>query len=162
MKLFKGSLVFIFMIIIIIFLITTFFYSVDIVDGSSMSPVLFTNDRVLINKTFIYKGYDHGDIVICKFPKTGGTYIKRVIGKSGDVLECVGGRVYRNKEDITDIYWPEIYIKNEFEKITVPENAYYLIGDNVNISKDSRQFGCVKQSLIIGKIEVNMSKWKVI
>ena len=142
--------------VITLVLFFNFFYVVEIVDGNSMFPVFENNDKLLINKSIGFKGYNRSDIVMCRFADENGTFIKRIIGISGDEIECKDGRIYRNSEDITDSYYPDTYIKDDFGKVTVAENMYFVVGDNINISKDSRQNGCITRTQIIGRIETKL------
>jgi signal peptidase I len=78
-------------------------------------------------------------------------WIKRIIGEEGDTLEYKNGRVYRNGEELV-----EDYIKEEmtfpFETIVVPENHVFVMGDNRNGSRDSREIGPVPNENIVGKV----------
>lgn len=77
--------------------------------------------------------------------------IKRVIGEPGDTLEYKNGYVYRNGEKLE-----EDYIKEEmripFEKVEVPEDHVYVMGDNRNGSHDSRAIGPIPKDHIVGKV----------
>jgi signal peptidase I len=78
-------------------------------------------------------------------------WIKRIIGEEGDTLEYKNGRVYRNGEELV-----EDYIKEDmtfpFETIVVPENHVFVMGDNRNGSRDSREIGPVPNENIVGKV----------
>lgn len=78
-------------------------------------------------------------------------WIKRVIGEAGDTIEFKDGRVYRNGTELV-----EIYIKEEmvvpFETIVVPENYIFVMGDNRNGSKDSRDIGPIPKENVLGKV----------
>jgi signal peptidase I len=129
------------------------------VGSESMNPTLHgcegcTNDRLLINKL----AYDIGA------PKRGDIaqggedpLIKRVVGLPGDDLELRNGRLSVNGELLQ-----EPYVKNDpckpgypktcsFGPITVPENHYFMMGDNRTRSVDSRFFGPVPKDDIIGE-----------
>ncbi len=78
-------------------------------------------------------------------------WIKRVIGEAGDTLEFNDGKIYRNGIELV-----ESYIKEEmafpFETIVVPDNYVFVMGDNRNGSKDSREIGPVPREHVIGKV----------
>ncbi|MCC5912711.1 MAG: signal peptidase I [Clostridiaceae bacterium] len=78
-------------------------------------------------------------------------WIKRVIGKAGDLLEFKEGAVYRN-----GIALEEDYIKEDmlhaFESVVVPEDHVFVMGDNRNVSMDSREIGPVPVENVVGKV----------
>jgi len=146
------------------------------VNGHSMEPTLDHEDRVYVSKlskTFSYLP-DYGDIVvidsrvdrtrsikddILEHPlvklMTGQTddpiyYVKRVIGKPGDVIELKDHQVYRNGEVLAEPYIKEVMeIVGEQEWI-VPEDHIFVMGDNRNNSNDSRNIGFIPADHIIG------------
>ncbi|QHE51218.1 signal peptidase I [Pontibacillus sp. HMF3514] len=77
--------------------------------------------------------------------------IKRVIGEPGDTLSYKDGSVYRNGEKLEEDYIKE-KMAVPFEKVTVPEGHVYVMGDNRNISHDSRAIGPVPIDHIVGKV----------
>jgi signal peptidase I len=78
-------------------------------------------------------------------------WIKRVIGKAGDVLEFKAGKVYRNGTELDEPYIKEPMHYNSDKKITVPSKSIFVMGDNRNNSKDSREIGCVPLTNVLGK-----------
>lgn len=78
-------------------------------------------------------------------------WIKRVIGEPGDLLEYIDGKVHRNGKELE-----EDYIKEDmlfpFETIVVPENHVFVMGDNRNGSRDSRDIGSIPFENVIGKV----------
>jgi signal peptidase I len=81
------------------------------------------------------------------------TFVKRVVGLPGDTLEIRNGYVYRNGVKETGAYiqpCPEPMICTFSQTITVPKGDYYMMGDNRGLSDDSRYWGPVPQSSIIG------------
>ncbi|WP_078543487.1 signal peptidase I [Litchfieldia alkalitelluris] len=82
-------------------------------------------------------------------------WIKRVVGLAGDTLEFKDGHVYRNGEMLA-----EEYIKEEmnfpFEKVVVPEDSIFVMGDNRNYSSDSREIGPVPVDNVVGKVAFRM------
>lgn len=127
------------------------------VSGSSMAPTYTDGEILLTNAVFNDSDLKYGAVVIFKDPeKTHGTgsiftpeyLIKRIEGVPRDVLEIKNGILYRNGEKITDsdICIEDAGILNK--PYTVPENAYFCMGDNRNESRDSRIFGAVDKNKI--------------
>jgi signal peptidase I len=101
----------------------------------------------------VFHGAERGDIVVLQDPRKPDTdLIKRVIGLPGETIEIVEGRVY-----INDYLLEEPYIKspwhNSNPKVLIPQDQYFVMGDNRDNSMDSRsgQVGLVPKELIIGK-----------
>lgn len=82
------------------------------------------------------------------------SYIKRVIGVEGDLIQIKDGKVYRNGEVLKEEYLPEeTTTKAEYyNNVIVPENCVYVMGDNRDESMDSRTFGCIPLDKIEGKV----------
>lgn len=96
-----------------------------------------TKDRVL-GARFL-KNYERGDVVIFKDPDQGGYYlIKRIIGTPGDTVSIADGAVSINGVVLDEPYIKEPMDKEEVFSITVPENGYFVMGDNRNDSYDAR------------------------
>lgn len=131
-----------------------FLYQPVRVEGTSMLPGLQDQERIFINK-FVYKlePIERGDIVVFHYPfDPGQSYIKRVIGISGDRVRIVDGQVYVNGNPIKEPYVPgEYFDYRSMVQTTVPPHCYFLLGDHRSLSKDSRDFGAVDQSYIYGK-----------
>ncbi len=125
------------------------------VESTSMVPTLHANDYVVVNKLAYKFGQPHrGDIIVFKYPPdpTQIPYIKRVIGLPGDQVRISGGKVY-----INGVLLNEPYLRvstNQGGEWTVPAGNLFVLGDNRNGSSDSRAFGWVPLSDVIGKAEV--------
>lgn len=129
------------------------------VKGSSMEPSFQNNDYILTDKISL-KLHEptRGDVVIFKAPKNPDVdYIKRVIGLPGEKVKVQNGSVYINNmklnesylKDLTNLF-PGSFLQEGIE-IAVPEGEFFVMGDNRPHSSDSREFGPIPQSLIIGK-----------
>jgi signal peptidase I len=139
---------------------------------SSMEPTLLCarggsgctgrfSDRVLANR-FIYRFRDprRGEIIVFHVPKaaesacgTGGVFVKRIIGLPGEVWQEREGYVYINGEKLN-----EQYLKKERRDLQsyparrIPRDSYFMMGDNRQFSCDSRKWGTLPRSSIIGKV----------
>jgi len=124
------------------------------VEGTSMQPQLADQDRIFVNR-FIYHftGIDRGDVVVFWYPKDRNkSFIKRVIGIPGDLIEIRRGLVYLNGKQFNEPYLePEFRDFQSFEPVVVPQGKYFVLGDHRNSSNDSRNWGFVEESLIYGK-----------
>lgn len=126
-----------------------------IVASQSMAPTLHESDRVIVDGR---PGYEPavGDIVSFTNPAEPGSYplVKRVMGLEGDRIAVRKGRLYRNDEP-----WPWPIHLPEGEKVKVrdmelkvPPGHFFAVGDNINSSFDSFQFGPVPLGSINGEV----------
>jgi signal peptidase I len=127
------------------------------VEGTSMMPRLTDQERIFINK-FVYRlePIRRGDVVVFWFPRDPSkSYIKRVIGVPGDVVEMAGGEVLVNGAKIDEPYiLPEFRGDQSTDPMRVPPDEYYVLGDHRNSSNDSRAWGTVPRSFIYGKAQL--------
>lgn len=123
--------------------------------GSSMKPTLVYNDRVLIRKSKKYIP-KRGDVVVFRAPDVQKIpFILRVAALTGETIEIKDGMLYINGQKIN---WRTIefheYAKYKYgidEPYKVPENCFFVLGDNSINSRDSRVFGAIPLSDLIGK-----------
>jgi len=143
-------------------IIKTYIVQAYYIPSSSMEPTLKIKDRILVNK-FIYKLQNprRKDIVVFLSPvKKYMNIIKRVIGIPGDILKLIKGELYLNNRKLKENYifsginYNFLYLTEKLQsikKLMVPDNYYYVMGDNRARSMDSRYFGPVEKKLIKGK-----------
>ena len=95
------------------------------------------------------------DVVICRYPGRGAqNFVKRVIGLPGDTIEVKDGQVYINGvNDMENETFVSSDLHDEFGPYTVPENCYFMMGDNRAHSNDSRMWHntCVRLDQIVGR-----------
>ena len=134
--------------------IIMFLYQPVKVEGTSMLPGLSDQERIFINK-FVYhiEPISRGDVVVFHYPRDPQkSYIKRVIGVSGDTIRIEDGVVFVNGKPLRERYIPEEYRDyRSYPEVKVPAHSYYLLGDHRNMSNDSRDFGPVARHYIYGK-----------
>lgn len=133
-------------------LIAAFFVRFWQVSGPSMSPRVSSGELVIIN-TLAYRfgTPHHGDIVTFRHDGiTPELYIKRVIGLAGDRIRIDRGVVYVNGQRLDEPYVQHRDDRSEPE-ITVPADSVYVLGDNRAVSEDSRVFGPVRKSDLMGQ-----------
>jgi signal peptidase I len=130
------------------------------VEGFSMEPTLHTNQYLLVNKVSYMVGEpQRGDIVVLRFPQDPRRdFIKRVIGLPGEEVEVRGGSVYINGRVLDEPYLTDRPVYT-YPKKNVPENGYFVLGDNRNNSHDSHVWDWLPREYLIGKAWV--SYWPV-
>ncbi len=130
------------------------------VEGTSMLPRLHDGERIFVNKLIYYDEYrwapsvDRGDIVVFWFPDDPSkSYIKRVVGLPGDMVEIHEGIVSVNGQDLNETYLDSSrnLAHRSLSPVYVKPNYYFVMGDNRDNSSDSRIWGLVPKKYIYGK-----------
>ena len=128
------------------------------VSGPSMLPTLHDKDFMLISK---YDRVDRFDIVVLKERVADNgpskNIVKRVIGFGGDRVTVVDGQLFVNNIAYNEYYLDDAnteLFKNVNFDITVPDDYLFVMGDNRDVSKDSRTVGSFKKSAVIG-VKIN-------
>lgn len=123
------------------------------VDGSSMEPSFSDNQYLLVDKvTYRFGSPDRGDVIIFHPPTAPNKlYIKRVIGLPGEKVEIKEEKIYIDDKELEEIpdFYPTTY---QGDSIIVPEDHYFVLGDNRNNSGDSRLGWTVPGDQIVGKV----------
>ena len=121
------------------------------VSGHSMDYTLEDGQKLWVNR-LPWVSYERGDVVIAR--ENGTPIVKRVIGVPGDRVQFVGDDLYVNGQLIQEPYVTDVnYDKGMLkEVINLGDDEYILLGDNRDVSNDSRYFGAVKSSSIKGKV----------
>ena len=136
--------------IVLYFLIDTVIARVR-VENISMLPTLHEDQFLLVDKiSYHFDKYNHGDIVVFHYPQNPHEdYIKRMIGLPGDHIQIVDQKVYVNGYELSE---PYIAAEPDYEgEWDVPDDAFFVLGDNRNKSSDSHEWGFVPKQNLIGK-----------
>ena len=159
----------------------TFVAQAFFIPTGSMLPQLQLGDRVIVSKVS-YRLHDpnRGDIVVFHNPNpppdepesvperavrevleafgirapSTEEFIKRVIGLPGETVEGRDGRVYVDGLELVEPYLPEGTVTSDFSPVQVPEGTLWVMGDNRRGSLDSRSFGPVDRSTVVGRAVV--------
>ena len=148
-------------ILITVILIRTFIVTPVSVDGSSMYPNLKDGNILLLKK--FDKSYKRFDIVVLNYGKD--RLVKRIIGLPGEHVEYRNSKLYINGQEVEE---PMInaYTSNfKLEDIgydKIPDDYYFVVGDNRGISKDSRIIGLIRKKDIIGTTSFSLWPFKEI
>lgn len=145
------------------------------IPANSMDPTLWAGDICFVEKfTYCFSQPKRGDVVMfstdgLSVPSTDLPWCERIIGVPGDVLEVKSGRIHVNgcplseckpKVGPTDLIGPSVpylqYMTHDGDKLIVPEGTYFLIGDHITDSIDSRLFGPVARGNILSRVAAIM------
>lgn len=154
--------------------IRTFLVQAFKIPTGSMRMTLQEGDLILVNK-FIYgakvpllnfylpalKEPKRGEVVVFIYPEDKNKdFIKRLVGLPGETVEIKGGSIYINDLPAQEPIFKQTYYYNrgdfsaEGQKIVVPQDSYFVLGDNSLSSKDSRYWGFVPKKNILGQAMV--------
>ncbi len=168
--------------LVVAVLIKTFIVQPFFIPSGSMIPTLLVDDRVMVSKLSYRLGMpEMGDVVVFENPwaedreesvteavvrsvlealgvrtDASDDLIKRVIAVEGEVVEIRDGRVSVDGVTITEPYLPEGVSMSDFGPVAVPFEHVFVMGDNRNASSDSRAFGPIPESDIIGRAFVRI------
>jgi signal peptidase I len=167
------ALVIVVLAVVIAIVVRIFVVGIYLIPSGSMEPTLKINDRILVDKlSYHLHGIHRGDIVVFSTPPAencGGAtvadFVKRVIGLPGETVSLAYGQVYINGKLLSEPWLPagaappstpgpsnEPYALHHPYKI--PANHVYVMGDNRTVSCDSRYWGPILESSIVGKVDV--------
>jgi signal peptidase I len=137
------------------------------VPTGGMHPAVAKGDHIMMEGvSYLFRKPQKGDVAIFKTdhigePKVGTIYIQRIAGEPGDSLRISGGKLYVNEKHIGltnctgEIYYTRIseaqFLRTEGDSARVPSNCYFFLGDNSANSADSRLWGFVPGTNIVGR-----------
>jgi signal peptidase I len=162
--------------LVIAFLIKTFLFQAFYIPSESMVPTLKVGDRVLVNKlSYDLHDVHRGDIIVFTAPPKAEAgdikdLVKRVVGLPGDVVEARDDsgavcdtedlskqcHVYVNDRRLDEPYLPAGTTTVNMPPTKVPAGHLFMMGDNRTASRDSRYFGTIEKSSIIGRVFVRI------
>jgi len=167
--------------LILAVLIRTFVVQAFKIPSGSMIPTLLIGDHILVNK-FLYgtqipftdkkilafREPEKGDVIVFKYPENPTKdFIKRVIATEGDTIEQKNKVVYVNGEPVVETYAyhydptmrSDSDRRDTFERIQVPKDRIFVMGDNRDHSYDSRFWGFVDEKEVKGKAFIIYWSW---
>lgn len=139
-------------IILMVILVRTFIITPVIVNGSSMEPTLLNKEILLLSKN--NQNIERFDVVVLEI--NGERLVKRVVGLPGEHLKYINNHLYINHNMLEEQYLEKQTNNFNIDELgfsTIPYNSYFVLGDNRTSSKDSRFFGMINISQIIGKVK---------
>ena len=139
-----------------------------IIPSTSMEPTLQVGQRVIVSKvSYLFHEPERGDIIIFhppNQPEDATPYIKRIIALPGDTVEIRDDAVYVNGQRLEEPYVKEAPAYT-YPATVVPENHYFVLGDNRNVSADSHTGYTVSRDSIMGKAWLTIwppSQWGLV
>lgn len=148
-------LLYLFLVVVLAFGVRNYLVEPVRVDGVSMAPALVDGEHMLVEKaSYWFRTPARGEIIICYYPGYTESCVKRVIGLPGETVQIEGGVVYINGAPLDERdYWNDT-IAGDYPAYTVPEGMVFVIGDNRNNSKDSRNasVGAIPPEKVVGRV----------
>ncbi|HTL48613.1 MAG TPA: signal peptidase I [Verrucomicrobiae bacterium] len=142
-------------------LIRTFLLGPYKIPTGSMIPTFLVGDRIFVDKiSYRFRPPERGDIIVFKYPlDKKKDFVKRLVGLPGEAVEIKDGKIVINGKVLDDKVFTKNYYYNvkegrlglENEVIRVPEDSYFVLGDNSAHSADSRSWGFVPRNNLVGK-----------
>ena len=152
------------------FLIIYFVAQTNIVYGASMEPTLHERQRLIVEKvSYRLITPKRGDVVVVAVPDSPVPLIKRVVGLPGETVEISNGKIkiYNDKHPNGMLINETSYLDQDFtansQTVTLKMDEYYVLGDNRSSSLDSRFFGPVNKSYVVGRVWLRgfpFDRWK--
>ena len=180
----RETAVLIVLAILLAVLFKTFLVQAFYIPSGSMEPTLNVSDRVLVEKvSYRFGDVKDGDVIVfvhdlpgvepepgnpvTRFfsslgqavgvaPPSSRDFIKRVVGTPGDRVNCEQGRLLRNGRQVSEPYLAPGTTTENCAPVTVPSGKLYVMGDNRNNSEDSRTFGPIDRSNVVGRAFVRI------
>jgi signal peptidase I len=131
------------------------------IPSPSMYPTLKVKDRLLVEKlAYQYRDVRRGEIIVFKTPKSVQVrnndkiedFVKRVVGLPGETVEIKSNVVLINGKPLNEPYLPKGTVTGNDQRIVIPIDEYFVMGDNRGDSFDSRGWGTVPRSMIVGRV----------
>lgn len=158
-----SMLLYVVVVVLLTYLVITYVGQRTKVSGESMEPTLSDKDNLIVDKiTYRFRDPERYDIIVFPYEYEEDTYyIKRIMGLPGETVRIGNaGDIYINGEILEESYGLEV-IRNPGtakEEITLGSDEYFVLGDNRNDSKDSRDsmVGVIHRERIVGKAWVRI------
>ena len=161
--------------LVVAILLRTFVIATYSIPSGSMEPTLQVGDRIVVNKlSYHLHGVDRSNIIVFSTPPNEdcagppvADLVKRVIGLPGETISVSGGNVFINGRLLPEPWLPASEQARTYpgpspqpyslhHPFRIPEGDVYVMGDNRTLSCDSRYWGPIKESTIVGKVDVRI------
>ena len=135
--------------IVVVLIIKNFVVSPVMVNGTSMDPTLRNKEIMILNRLkYKFDDIKRFDIVVIK---KDSLIIKRIIGLPGETVEIIDNKLYINDKEIKEKFLNDDVITGDFQlEEKIPKGYYFVLGDNREVSADSRGIGLISKDEIEG------------
>ena len=144
------------------FIVRFFVFETFYIPSGSMEPTLMIGDRIIVSKlSYDFHPVHRGDIIVFHAPAREAAVcadpevrdlVKRVIGLPGETISSSGNSVLINGKPIAQPWFPATPLGAPITPTKIPSNSYFVMGDNRANSCDSRMWGTLTKSAIIGHV----------
>ncbi|KKU91732.1 MAG: Signal peptidase I [Candidatus Jorgensenbacteria bacterium GW2011_GWA1_48_11] len=151
--------------VVAVLLIRAYVAQPFLVSGSSMEPNFNNGNYLLIDElTYRFRPPERGEVIVFRYPNNPQTfYIKRVIGLPDETVVIDNGKISVAEANGQKINLAETYLSREYTigdyEVELAPDQYFVMGDNRNFSYDSRSWGPLPSSMIIGMVRLRL--WPV-
>lgn len=137
-EIFSWIMVFVFAYVLATFINKVIIFKVEVPSGSMEKTILIGDRAITYRLSYLFSDPKRGDIIVFPFPDDETVdYIKRIIGLPGETIEGKDGLVYIDGKPLEEAYVAD-KLDSDFGPYEIPEDSYFMMGDNRNNSADSR------------------------
>jgi signal peptidase I len=126
--------------------------------ASNMEPTIYESEPLLVSASvYAWREPQPGDVIVLRYPPYPSTpAVMRIIATEGSTVEILDGVAFVDDEPIAENYVHEAHALDEYslntQRWTVPADSYFVLGDSRDISVDSRKWGFVPRSYVLGMV----------
>ena len=152
--------------LVIVIPVRYFLFQPFLVSGQSMEPNFENGDYLIIDEiSYRFREPQRGEVIVFRYPDNPSKrFIKRVVGLPGETVEIKDGKVtvIKNNTETLDEsqYLPKGLETQGDIKISIPEDKFFVLGDNRTVSLDSRYWGLLPRKNIIGRVYLRLWPFK--
>jgi signal peptidase I len=148
----RAALIIIVLALLVYYLVVQVF----LVKGVSMDPNFADGESILVNRiSYYFSAPARGDSIVFIFPGTrSDKYIKRIIGLPGERIQIKNDEIKINSQKLNEDYIPQDFKTYGEIDYQIKDNEYYVLGDNRELSNDSRIWGPLSRNQIIGRAQM--------
>jgi len=151
----RDFLIYLTIVLLVAFSIRLFIFEPVRVSGDSMYPNLLDGERMFVEKVSLwFEEPQRGEIIICRYPNDSRNIVKRIVALPGETVEIRWGVLYVNGKALDESAYWNAPIYGSYGPSKVPEGCVFVMGDNRDVSLDSRSYsvGPIPYNRIIGRV----------